>query len=241
MKKTNENINLHKEYKRLRDTSKELSILLENKNRDLIEKQDYEIHLATLKERNRIAREIHDNVGHLLSRSILMMGAAIATNKDDHLKDSLEGLRLTLSDAMDNIRQSVHDLHEESIDLDAEVKRILAEFMFCNVNYEYDMENGASRILKYSFITIIKEALANVMKHSNATQMQIILTEHPGMYQLLIQDNGTKKVRRGLEGIGLENMKERVGTLNGTILITNENGFRIFVSVPKQNILGMIE
>jgi signal transduction histidine kinase len=40
-----------------------------------MEKQDYEIYLATLRERNRIAREIHDNVGHMLSRSILQIGA----------------------------------------------------------------------------------------------------------------------------------------------------------------------
>ena len=45
--------------------------MLTQKNKDLLEKQDYEIHVATLKERNRIAREIHDNVGHMLSRSLL--------------------------------------------------------------------------------------------------------------------------------------------------------------------------
>ena len=55
VRKTIRDTALNKEYKKLRDTSKELSLLLENKNRDLIEKQDYEIHLATLKERNRIA------------------------------------------------------------------------------------------------------------------------------------------------------------------------------------------
>ena len=47
--------------------------------------QDYEIHLATLKERNRIAREIHDNVGHLLSRSLLQTGALQVMNHDKAL------------------------------------------------------------------------------------------------------------------------------------------------------------
>ena len=45
--------------------------------------QDYEIYLATLKERNRIAREIHDNVGHMLTRSILQLGALSVINKDE--------------------------------------------------------------------------------------------------------------------------------------------------------------
>ena len=234
MKKTEENTRLSLEYKQLRDTSKELNMLLENKNKDLIEKQDYEIHLATLKERNRIAREIHDNVGHLLSRSILMMGAAIAINKDEHLSKGLDEIKNTLSNAMDNIRQSVHNLHDESIDLEAEINKIISEFHFCKVDYEYDMQPGANHNLKYSFITIIKEALSNVIKHSNATQVQIIVQEHPGMYQLLIEDDGTRFLPSSTEGIGLVNMKERVLGLMGTILITKEKGFRIFISVPKK-------
>lgn len=60
---------LEQRLMKLRDDSTEKNLLLEEKNRMLAEKQDYEIYAATLKERNRIAREIHDNVGHLLSRS----------------------------------------------------------------------------------------------------------------------------------------------------------------------------
>ena len=57
---------VEQEYRKTRDDSKERNLLLHEKNRSLIEKQDYEIYTATLQERNRIAREIHDNVGHLL-------------------------------------------------------------------------------------------------------------------------------------------------------------------------------
>lgn len=59
----------------MRDTDTELKLVMEQRNRELLEKQDNEIYLATLRERNRIAREIHDNVGHMLSRSILQVGA----------------------------------------------------------------------------------------------------------------------------------------------------------------------
>ena len=65
-----------RELKRTRDDSRERDLLLSQKNKALLEKQDYEIYNATLKERNRIAREIHDNVGHVLSKFILMLGAA---------------------------------------------------------------------------------------------------------------------------------------------------------------------
>ena len=76
---------------RLRDTSTELNLVLQEKNKNLMEKQDYEIYLATLRERNRIAREIHDNVGHMLSRSILQMGALITIHKEEPLHGQLAG------------------------------------------------------------------------------------------------------------------------------------------------------
>lgn len=66
-RRTTELERLEAEYKKTRDDSKELTLMLEQKNRNLLEKQDAEVYMATLKERNRIAREIHDNVGHMLS------------------------------------------------------------------------------------------------------------------------------------------------------------------------------
>ena len=62
-----------------------------------------DIHAATLKERNRIAREIHDHVGHMLSRSILQLGAILAINKDEKLDIPLRGLKDSLDTAMNNI------------------------------------------------------------------------------------------------------------------------------------------
>lgn len=108
---------LEQEMIRLRDTSTELNLVLQEKNKNLMEKQDYEIYLATLRERNRIAREIHDNVGHMLSRSILQMGALITIHKEEPLHGQLAGVGETLNQAMNSIRESVHDLHDESIDL----------------------------------------------------------------------------------------------------------------------------
>ena len=108
---------LEEKLRRTQDDSKERSLLLSQKNKALQEKQDYEIYLATLRERNRIAREIHDNVGHMLSRSILQMGALITIHKEEPLHGQLAGVGETLNQAMNSIRESVHDLHDESIDL----------------------------------------------------------------------------------------------------------------------------
>ena len=71
----------------LRDKITENNLRLAQQNVLLAEAQDNEIHLATLRERNRIAREIHDNVGHMLTRSLLQSGALIIIYKDEHSRE----------------------------------------------------------------------------------------------------------------------------------------------------------
>lgn len=220
-------------YRHTRDDSRELNLLLTEKNHALLEKQDYEIYTATLKERNRIAREIHDNVGHLLSRSILMVGALKAVNQAPGLSDSLNTLESTLNSAMDSIRSSVHDLHDEAINLEEAIRGLLKDFTFCSVFFQYDMDREIPRDIKYSFISITKEALSNIIKHSHASQVRLVMREHPALYQLCIEDNGTGTDLTD-QGIGLINMKERVYTLKGNIQIQTQNGFRIFITIPKE-------
>lgn len=224
---------LREEYLRMRDSSKEAALALESKNRELLEKQDYEIRLATLGERNRIAREIHDNVGHLLSRSLLQVGALMAVNRDEAVGGALNSLQQTLNQAMDSIRESVHDLHDESIDLGVSVRSLIGEFQFCPVRFDCDIEGPMDKGIQYTFLAIIKEALSNIARHSGATQAAIVLREHPALYQLIIQDNGRGMTGETGRGIGLQNMADRVEAFHGQLNIDGKNGFRLFVSVPK--------
>ncbi|HEX2926653.1 MAG TPA: histidine kinase [Ruminiclostridium sp.] len=226
----------HSEYTKYRDVSKENSILLEKKNKDLIEKQDYEINVATLNERNRIAMEIHDNVGHLLSRCLLQLGALMAVNKDVSIKENLSSIKDTMSQAMDSIRRSVHNLHDESIDLYSQINALVSSFTFCDISLEYDISEKVDKKVKYCFIAIVKEAFSNIIKHSTATQARVSLLEHPAFYQLIIHDNGNVVSYDSDNGIGLSNITERVNALNGNIHINAENGFRIFISIPKDKV-----
>lgn len=225
--------NLKKDYSNLRDTTTEYSINLNNENKNLIQKQDYEINIAILKERNRIAREIHDNVGHLLSSAILQIGAIMAKSKDSIINENLSTLKTTLSKGMDSIRCSIHNMHDEYIDLNLEIENLINDFTFCKIKLDYDIQNNIDKKYKFCFISIIKESLSNIIKHSNASEVTIILHEHPAIYQLIINDNGTKKTSINTDGIGLKNIKERVNNLEGIINITNEKGFCIFISIPK--------
>lgn len=224
-----------KEMIRMRDTDAELNLALREKNKDLREKQDYEIYLATLRERNRIAREIHDNVGHMLSRSILQIGALSTIHKEEPLHEQLSGINETLNQAMNSIRESVHDLHDDSIDLRQAVDdatRAMQENY--QIRIDYDMSKAVPRNVKYCFITTIKEAMSNVVKHSDADKIEIVLREHPGFYQLFIGDNGSGSKRKNQDGIGLVNMRERVEALNGTIHINEDKGFKIFISIKRE-------
>ena len=219
----------------LRDTSIENHTLLRQKNQNLIRQQNYEIHVATLRERNRIAREIHDNVGHMLSRSILQSGALIAINQQETLREPLDALKQTLSSAMDSIRESVHDLRDDSIDLESSIQELLSEFSGYQISFDYDMNTATPVSIKYCFLSIVKEALSNIARHSNATDISITLREHPLLYQLVVYDNGTCQNKHSYvtSGMGISNMEERVKQLNGNFAINSDHGFRIFVSIPR--------
>ena len=224
-------------YISLRDETAGMADILEKKNQDLLEKQDYEVNLATLNERNRIAREIHDNVGHMLSRSILQVGALMAITKDDTTTEALGNIKDSLTDGMDSIRNSIHNIHEESIDLKTKLDALIHEFKFCSVYMDYNITNDFTTKAKYSILYIVKEALNNVMKHSNATRVTISIMEHQSLYQIVIADNGTggpaEKVAANSGSMGINSMRERIESINGTMHIEHDKGYQIFISIPK--------
>lgn len=231
---------LNKQLTLTKDTLTENELLFAKNNKMMTENQDKEIYLATLSERNRIAREIHDNVGHLLTRSLLQTGAIQTINTSQTLAPLLTSLHESLDTAMTSIRQSVHDLHDDSVDLLLSVQDILKSASHFTTSVDYDMSKNIPKDVKYSFIAIIKEAVNNSIKYSNGDTINITLREHPGFYQLLITDNGV--VNNSIDfssltlnqGIGLANIKKRVNTLGGTCKITCDSGFKIFISIIKK-------
>lgn len=224
------------DYFTLRDEMMEKADMLRLQNRDLLDKQDYEISNATLNERNRIAREIHDTVGHLLSSSILQIGALLAICQDDTTKEYLTNIKDTLSAGMDSIRSSIHNLHEDSLDLEDKLNELFHNFTFCRIDFSYHIHHDFSIKAKYSLLFIAKEALANVMKHSNATLVTVTISELPGLYQMIIHDNGSR-ISMGSHdssGMGIQSMAERIHALGGNFYTDTRNGYKIFISLPKE-------
>jgi len=234
------------QYNLLRDKITEKQMELEYANRDLLEKQDYEVHLATLKERNRIAGELHDSIGHVLTSSLLQTGALIATCRDESARSGLMVLQKSLSCGMDEVRSSIHDLHDDSVDMYDEVRSMIREFTFCPVLLRYQVDTPPDKKIRYAFLSILKEGFSNIVRHSNATEVSVIILEHPALYQLIIHDNGKSPDVSNYpgsnavdpfsyaEGMGLPGIKQRVDALGGNVVIRRTQGFELFVSVPKE-------
>jgi len=237
----------------LRDDTHIKQEQLAKQNAKLVVARDEQIHSAQLAERNRIAREIHDNVGHMLSRAILQMGALLSIYKEEPIHEQLEGVRETLDGAMNNIRSSVHDLHDESIDVRAQIetmaKPLNEKF---KVDLELDIDENMNRQIKYVIIGVCKEAISNIMKYSVNSNVDIKLVWHPSMYQLVIHDyyqmsndeNG-KEMRKqasknnvlssyisNSSGMGLEGIRNRVESVDGLVRIMDDDGFKVFVTIP---------
>ena len=157
---------------------------------------------------------------------------------------------------MNSIRESVHDLHDRSVNLESSLRTLADDFTFCPVSLEYDMSANVPADIKYCFIAVVKEALVNISRHSNATRASITAQEHPAFYRLSISDNGTgaggvsfsssdSEFSRGNSffrgnigdtsvrgGIGLFNMQNRVASLKGTMQIFRDHGFCVFITIP---------
>ncbi|WP_052169922.1 sensor histidine kinase [Pseudobutyrivibrio ruminis] len=230
---------------RTRDDSIELEEMLKSKNKALLMEQDQQVHLATLAERNRIAREIHDNVGHLLSRGILLLGAIVTVNKDEAIAPQLKMLSDTLDESMEKMRSSVHDLHDDSIDLKKNIDEILGELKSFTVNTELDLDEALPTEVKLSIIGILKESITNILKHSNGDSVAVILHQNNSFCTISITDNGTltpeqktKISTEGYDGIGLTNIKNRASSLGGEAYFYLNDGFTVFARLPFENKRG---
>ena len=247
-----------KRLHRLRDDDALIKSDLKNKQAMLAKSMEQEVYAAQLAERNRIARDIHDNVGHMLSRAILMTGAMMTVHGKEPVADELADLRETLDSAMDSIRASVHDLKDDSVDLEMALYR-LAEPLneSFRVKTEFDFRPLDDHEVKFAILGIVKESISNIIKYSKNDCVDIKVIEHPQMYQIVVHDysegqrqghgddSSVSEIRgdrrtvpvspiTAASGMGLMNIRARAEELGGNCLISNENGFRIFVTLYKE-------
>jgi len=202
------------------------------------------VYMATLGERNRIAREIHDNVGHMLTRAIVQMQAIKIINKDENTKPYLESVDETINQAMLNIRKSVHALHDDSLDLAVmlgEVVKAVPESFKSEL--KTSIESATSTELKNAIVGIVREAVTNISKYSKGDYVKVEVIEHAAFWRVYVFDNGKNEKKEYLDastknggGIGIQNIYDRAKRFNGNVNISSdENGFKVLVSIPKKS------
>ena len=238
---------LEREQERMRRTRDELqerALALEARNRDLADRQDYEVELATLAERARIAREIHDNVGHQLTRASLQTEALrIVHANEPGVAADFADVKRTVDEALQLVRTSVHALNDNAANLSVQLERI-AEGARSDGGPQIELEvlaEHAPANVANCFAAVLREALSNTIRHARAQNVTVRCMEHPSFYQLIVTDDGEGRIRAGgrgvAEGMGLGSMRERVEALGGTFTAgprAGAPGWRVFATVPKQ-------
>lgn len=238
---------LEREQRRMRRTRDELqerALALEARNRDLADRQDYEVELATLAERARIAREIHDNVGHQLTRASLQAEALRVVHADEpRVAADFADVKRTVDEALQLVRASVHALNDNATNLSVQLERIV-EGAYSDSGPQIELEvlaEHAPANVANCFAAVLREALSNAMRHAHAKTITVRCMEHPSFYQLVVTDDGTGGVRTGARsatgGMGLASMRERVEALGGTFTAGSRvgaSGWRVFATIPKQ-------
>ncbi len=230
--------------RRQRDDLAARSQALEVQNRELRDKRELEVRVAVLEERSRIAREIHDNVGHLLTRAHLQAKAyQVVFAKDERACQAFEALGENLSEALDTVRASVHDLHDDHIDLTAQIERIAAE---SGLSVRCQLEaTVAPPEVAACLRAVAREALSNIARHAVARDISLSLVEYPGFWRLTIENDdlrghGPDYRPAAHGGMGLISLEERVQALGGTFRAgpigggAQPGGWRVFASIPKR-------
>jgi signal transduction histidine kinase len=219
-----------------------LAAKLESANRQL---QEYALKVenyATVNERNRLAREIHDGLGHHLTALNMQIRAANAVlpQNQERVKEFLVNAENITHQALLDVRQSVSALRErteEDRPLVGQVESIAAMWRSTGAQIQVEVA-GLERPLRpeifMAIIRTIQEAISNSVKYAQATRL-IILLDYSSLdkFQLRILDNGI-----GAEtvegGFGLVGMQERITLLQGSLIIKTAKGegFMIDIKIP---------
>ena len=214
---------------------------------DAQEERSTATRMATLNERTRIARDIHDNVGHLLTRAIMQSEAdrvVAEARRDTVAAQQFADVNATISEAMTMVRRSVHDLDDAGVDFHAWMADAARSTARLRVTLHNAIDSAPAPVAR-CLAAIIRESLANTARHSAADSVAVSLQDFPAFWQLVVQDNGRIVDRDGasppntaaehdVRGMGLADIETRVRALDGTCSTgMNDTGWRVFVSIPK--------
>jgi signal transduction histidine kinase len=199
--------------------------------------------IVTLEERNRIAREIHDSLGHYLTVLNINLEAAwkLLGTEPEEAKNFLAEAKQQGSQALKEVRQSVSALRQnpwQNANLNESIDLLIAEFYkTTNIlpRHKINISPYLSNEVKIAVYRVIQESLTNIYKYADATDIEILVYQQTDFLYLKIVDNGNGfNLAENTTGFGLQSMQERILALSGTLKIVTEpqQGCKILVKIP---------
>ncbi len=190
-------------------------------------------HLATVAERERIARDLHDVLGHTLSLIVLKseLAAKLATRDPQRAAQEIRDVEQVSRKALQEVREAIRGYRASFTDEVARSRSLLsaagirAEMAVAAVS----LEAPAEEVLALA----LREAVTNVVRHSEAAVCRVRLRSEVGAVVLQVEDDGSGG--EVLEGSGLRGMRERVEALGGTVIrgkAAGHGGMRLEVRIP---------
>ncbi|WP_259416564.1 sensor histidine kinase [Bacillus toyonensis] len=192
--------------------------------------------LVKREERQRIARDLHDTLGHTLSLITLksqLVEKLIVKNPE---RASVEAKEITQTSrtALKQLRELISDMR--MITVEEELEQIKAILQAANIELEIEQEASASSLspIEQNILGMcLREAVTNVVKHSKATQCTVSVLESQGELILKVEDNGIGLEDQNNDGNGIRGMKERIALIDGFVeLNTIHPGTLLKVKVP---------
>lgn len=187
--------------------------------------------------RVQIASDLHDDVGASLTELALQTDFLQAGEVNDEIRSTLKQLgehSRKIVTSLDDIVWSIDSRNDTAGDLTDRMQDYV-NHIFRNgaveVVYHFEKLNMDEKLpvhVKENVYLIFKEAVNNVIKHSNADQVEITFSFRGKSYELLIHDNGDLKQNERKSGQGLRNIKMRAKRIGCTVEITSENGFTVY-------------
>ena len=224
-----------------RERAEQLMAELEEANVQLAAYATQAEELAMTQERNRLAREIHDNLGHTLTIVNVQIEAAKAVmdSNPDRALDALNKAQEVAQEGLARVRESVAALRESPVSnrtLGKAIASLVKEAESAGIVTEFKV-SGKPRALENKVALALyraaQEGLTNVRRHARASRVDVLLDFQPAEVRLEVRDNGVGAAETA-GGFGLLGIRERMQLLGGRVEISTDvgKGFCLTASVP---------
>ena len=200
--------------------------------------QEENVTLAAVAERERIARDLHDVLGHTLS--VIVLKAELAGRLLNHptaadpvrAAAEIADVERTARTALAEVREAIGGYRSQGLAAEIEAAQRILDA--ANVRLIVDSASATSAGLSAAEETVLalalREAVTNIVRHAQATTCKLRFITEGGRRRLVVEDNGRHSAAR--EGNGLRGMRERVESLGGRLSLERESGTRILIDLP---------